>query len=479
MIAGELERLTRVPRDDRDLRRARRRSATINRVWEGVVGVPVVEGKRGNPPRQRAGVGGSQFQGHVSLAGNPRQHLRARDPLATVELRRRQAASFVGLLHRRLPGIVGQPQLGRRHRWREVAVEPRLVDVVEEGEELVILLLRERIELVVVAAAALERQAEEGGPEGRDTVVDVIDAILLLNASPLRLLLMEPIEGGGEDLLVAGIGEEIPGELPGDEIVPGEIAVKGPDHPVAPPPHRSIAIDLEAVAIGVARQIEPVGRHPLAVARALKEPIEEFFIRLGAVVADKRRHLFRGRRQPCDIKRRPTDERNPIGLGLRRDAALRKPLPHDSVDRMNRRQSLRQHRNFERLKRPVGLVFGAGADPAFQELDLLRREPAELRGRRRHDDVGIIGNNPRDHFARRRIAWHDRLGPTGRLGRRALGAIQPQPSLTVTTVGPVALKAGVGKDRPDVAIKRNRRLGSGSTCRRHQDRQQGGDHPER
>ena len=332
---------------------------------------------------------------------------------------------------------------------------------------------------MVVAAAALEGEAEEGGAESRDTVIDVIDAILLLDASPFRLLLMEPIEGGGEDLLVAGIGEEIPGELPGDEIVPGKVAVEGPDHPVAPPPHRAIAIDLEAVAIGIASQIEPVGRHPLAVARAGEEPVEEFFISLGALVGDKRGHFLCGRRQPCDIKRRPANQPDPIGLGLRGDAALGELLSHETIDRMSRRRSLRQRRGLERLKSPVGLVFGAGADPALQELDLLRRELPDLRFGRGHDDVGIVGDNPGNHLARRRVAGHDRLGPTGSLSDGALGAIQPQPRLPVTTVGPVALVAGVGKNRPDVAIKRNRRLGGGSTCQRHQDRQQGGDHTER
>ena len=327
---------------------------------------------------------------------------------------------------------------------------------------------------MVVAAAALERQAEERGAEGRDAVVDVIDAILFLDAPPLRLLLMEPIEGGGEDLLVAGIGKEITGELPGDEIVPGEVAVEGPDHPVAPPPHRAIAIDLEAVAIRIAGQIEPVGRHPLAVARAREKPVEEFFIGLGALVGDKGGHLLRGRRQACDIKRRPANQPDPIGLRLRRDAALGKPLSHKMIDRMNRRRPLRQRRGFERLKRPVGLVLSAGTDPALQELDLLWGKLPELRFGRGHDDVGIIGNDPGNHFARRRVTWHDRLGPTGRLGGRALGAIQPQPRLTVTTVGPVALIAGIGKNRPDVAIKRNRRLGRGGppgqpTQREHHD----------
>ena len=109
MIAGELERLASVPRDNRDLRRARRRGATVNRIGKGMIGAPVVEGKRGDPPRQRSGVRGSQFSRDVSLASNPRRHLRARDPLAAIELRGRQAASFVSFLHRRLPGIVGQP----------------------------------------------------------------------------------------------------------------------------------------------------------------------------------------------------------------------------------------------------------------------------------------------------------------------------------------------------------------------------------
>ena len=109
MIAGELERLTKVPRDNRDLCRARRRGATVNRIGEGIVGAPAIEGKGGDPSGECRGVGGGQFQGHVSLASHPRQHLRTRDPFAAVELRRRQAASFVGLLHRRLPGIIGQP----------------------------------------------------------------------------------------------------------------------------------------------------------------------------------------------------------------------------------------------------------------------------------------------------------------------------------------------------------------------------------
>ena len=53
---------------------------------------------------------------------------------------------------------------------------PVLRHVVEEGEQLVELLLRERVVLVVVAAGAAERQPEPDRRRRLDAVDDVLDA---------------------------------------------------------------------------------------------------------------------------------------------------------------------------------------------------------------------------------------------------------------------------------------------------------------
>src|SRR5690242_16297660 len=97
----------------------------------------------------------------------------------------------------------GRPEQHRRTRpgRGEVRVEARLVDVVEEREQPVIVALRNWIESVVVAARAFDRQPEHGGPERVDAIDDVFGAELLVDAAALVGLAMEAIERGGDALL--------------------------------------------------------------------------------------------------------------------------------------------------------------------------------------------------------------------------------------------------------------------------------------
>src|SRR5690606_38020258 len=83
----------------------------------------------------------------------------------------------------RLGGIIGKEEGRRRHGGREEGIEACFVDLIEEREELVVLLLRDRIVLVVVAAGTLERQPEEGRGDRVRPVGDVLDTELLWNAS--------------------------------------------------------------------------------------------------------------------------------------------------------------------------------------------------------------------------------------------------------------------------------------------------------
>src|SRR5208282_1205397 len=72
------------------------------------------------------------------------------------------------------PHLTAPGQLGRRGNF-----ELRLIDVVEESEELVIVALRERIVLVVVALGASDRQSQKDRARGIDPVHDRLDAELL------------------------------------------------------------------------------------------------------------------------------------------------------------------------------------------------------------------------------------------------------------------------------------------------------------
>ena len=75
--------------------------------------------------------------------------------------------------------------------------------LLKNANERVVVPLRDRIELVIVAAGALERQPEERGAEGLHAVGDVFDAELLLDAAAFVRLPVQAVEGGGEPLLVA------------------------------------------------------------------------------------------------------------------------------------------------------------------------------------------------------------------------------------------------------------------------------------
>ena len=188
--------------------------------------------------------------------------------------------------------LAGGPQQQRRARRRggEVRVEARLVDVVEEREQRVVIALRDRIEPVVVAAGALDREPEHRRAECVHPIDDVLGAELLFDAAALVGLAVQPVEGRGDPLLARRARQEIAGQLPGQELIVGKVAIERLDDPVAVGGHVALEVVLVAVGVGVSRQIEPVHRHALAVRRRLEVAIDH--------PARRRRAIDRrGRRQ--------------------------------------------------------------------------------------------------------------------------------------------------------------------------------------
>ena len=106
------------------------------------------------------------------------------------------SASFRILLRRR------QQQRRHRHGVGEIRRLPRFVDVLEEREQRVKILLRDRIELVIVAAAALKGQSEERRAERVDAIDDVADAEFLLDDAAFLVLHVQAVERGGQPLFL-------------------------------------------------------------------------------------------------------------------------------------------------------------------------------------------------------------------------------------------------------------------------------------
>src|SRR6185369_6415507 len=100
-------------------------------------------------------------------------------------------------------------------------------------------------------------------------------------------------ESGRNQGVEIAIGEEIAGELLDGELVEGEVTIEGADHPVAIAPGPGArTIFFVAVAIGVARQVEPVARPLLAVMRRIEKTIDQAFVSVGAVVIEVLANLF-------------------------------------------------------------------------------------------------------------------------------------------------------------------------------------------
>ena len=377
-----------------------------------------------------------------------------------------------------------QPQnlgglFGRRQRIERIGVAAAarlaphdragLGDVTKQREEGVELTLRERVIFVVVATGTADRKAEPGLAGRLDAIDDRLHPPLLGDDPPFAIDPVIAVKAGGDDRvarrrLVARHGRKhVAGELVDRELIEGEVAVVGRDHPVAPRPVGAARIGLVAVAVGIAGRIEPFDRHPLAEVRAGELEIDIGLIRLRGRIGNERGDLLRRWRQAREIEADAAGEQfsrrfavgaHPLGLEPSEDKVVdRCPGPVGATVHWHLRPR-------DPLEGPVAPVRGAGCDPAAQHLRLGRRHRlADMR--RRHDEIGIGRRDPGKHLACRRIAGHDSPAATVEHKTRASGLIEPQAPLPLRGVGAMARETAVRKERTDVAVEVDRR-----DCRR-------------
>ena len=126
---------------------------------------------------------------------------------------------------------------------------------------------------MVVAPGAVEGGSQPDRGHRLGLVEEIVDAVLFCDAASLAIDGVIAQETRGEALFIGGSWKPVSGDLPDGELVEGQVAIEGVDHPVAPRPHGALAIALVSVGIGVAGGFHPFPRHPLAVARGSQQTI--------------------------------------------------------------------------------------------------------------------------------------------------------------------------------------------------------------
>ncbi len=170
-------------------------------------------------------------------------------------------------LGRLRPGLAHHQRLGRCRTRRLQSTENHLVRVpaipvgrhiVEEREERVVVALADRIDLVVVATGAVDRQPEEHLPRRGDKVIQLV----VPRELPVSRLVVpdpKPVVTCCDARLVIGIRQLIAGELLPYEAVEGLVGVERADDVVTVAPGVGLGpIALVAVGLGEADEIEPV-----------------------------------------------------------------------------------------------------------------------------------------------------------------------------------------------------------------------------
>ena len=145
-------------------------------------------------------------------------------------------------------------------------------------------------------------QAQEHTAGRIDPVHDLLDAVLLNINPPLLIGQRVTMKSRCHALLEGGVRQEVARELFDKELVVGQIPVKRFDDPLAISPRmRPHRVLLEAVAVGVTRQIQPVPRPALAKVRRRQQTVDHPLVGVWRWIVDEILDFSRRRRQTDEV----------------------------------------------------------------------------------------------------------------------------------------------------------------------------------
>ena len=156
-----------------------------------------------------------------------------------------------------------------------VQIAVGILDTGDEGLHGVVILGGDGIELVIVATGAADAEAEEGLAEVHDHLINGVLACEALGGIVLADLAGQQHGGGDEESGGGVLAHGISYYLFLDEAIVGRVVVEGADDVVAVGPGiGALGVDLKAVRICVAHDIEPVLRPAFAVAFAFEQAVD-------------------------------------------------------------------------------------------------------------------------------------------------------------------------------------------------------------
>ena len=179
----------------------------------------------------------------------------------------------------------------------------------KHGPQPVIFLLLNGIELVVMTACAVDRDAHRGGDDLRDHVIEISrtsgasEHVALSFHLPHKVPRSGGEKSSGNDGLRIIRHDHIPRDLLADELIIGLVSIERFNDIVTIAPHIGAQlITLKAVCVGVMGDVEPVPCPALAVMGGVQQFIHQLLIRLGIRIFHKLLHPFRGWWQADQIK---------------------------------------------------------------------------------------------------------------------------------------------------------------------------------
>ena len=326
---------------------------------------------------------------------------------------------------------------------------------------------------MIVAARASHGQAHEHVGGGIHAVGHILHLILFGNRAAFVVDDVVAIKSAGQFLLDGGVGDQVAGQLLDAEAVERHVAIEGVDHPLAPLPHTALGIDVVAVSVGIARQIEPLHRHALAELRQGQQAVHLLLIGVGGFVGEEGVYFGGCGRQAGEVEAQASQQGGAVGLGGGLEPLAFEALQHQAIDRIARpllitdgghRGALRRH------ERPVPLPLGALLDPFAHGGDLRFGERG-ARLLRRHAAGRRSGADAPQESALRGVARRDDAIAAA-VGEQALLGIEAQVRHAMLVVGPVAGETVVGQNRTDVPIEIDQRSGGEGPPHRSQTQEQ-------
>ena len=139
--------------------------------------------------------------------------------------------------------------------------------VIKVRKERIKLSLRNRVILVIVASTTVKSKSHPGQTSGLKAIDYGLHTPLFGNDPPFTIKTMIALKSAGNFLIQRCVLKHIPRNLLDRELIEWHVLIKSIDHPVTPRPLLAGRVDLKAIAVCIACEVEPWKRHLFTIVR--------------------------------------------------------------------------------------------------------------------------------------------------------------------------------------------------------------------